>query len=147
MTVASLRLDALFAPLDDDSIYLQYEYIVRNPNSRGRKQLLTQVPNDQSRYGRLHAEYHPIIRDYQQKFDYHDIFLVDVETGDIVYSVFKEIDFTTSLDHGPYANSGLAAAFKKARAASGNEYVAFVDYESVLAFVGSSGELHRFAHL
>ena len=133
----ALEVDALLAPLDDDTVFLQHEYIVKNPNGWGQKQLLTQVPNDRSRYGQLHAEYHPVFRDYVEKFDYHDIFLVDVESGDIVYSVYKEIDFATSLDHGPYAQSGLAAAFKKARAASWNEYVAFIDYESYLPSLGA----------
>jgi methyl-accepting chemotaxis protein len=44
------------------------------------------------------------VRNYLEKFGYYDIFLVDPETGDIVYSVFKELDYSTSLIDGPYAH-------------------------------------------
>jgi hypothetical protein len=48
-------------------------------------------------YSKAHKIYHPLIRSYLEKFKYYDIFLVDHETGNIVYSVYKEVDFGTSL--------------------------------------------------
>lgn len=62
----------------------------------------------------MHKTFHPHIRDFLQKFSYYDIFLVDDKTGNIVYSVFKELDFATSLINGPYANSGIGKAFRAA---------------------------------
>ncbi len=126
------NVDAQLAPLDDDSIFLQYHYIKQNPNQSGEKHNLTRAPDDKSRYSQLHADYHPVIRSYQEKFEYYDIFLVDIESGDIVYSVFKEVDFTTSLKNGPYSASGIATAFKKCLNASWKDYVAFVDYQQYL---------------
>jgi methyl-accepting chemotaxis protein len=58
--------------------------------------------------------------------------LVDIESGDIVYSVFKEVDFSTSLKNGPYASSAFATAFQLCETAGWKDYVAFVDYERYL---------------
>jgi class 3 adenylate cyclase len=49
------------------------------------------------------------------KLNYYDIFLIDHESGDIVYSVYKEADYATNLDTGPYRYTGLAKAFDAAR--------------------------------
>jgi len=89
------------APLDDDSIFLQHQYIANNPNPLGSKEVLD-AANDDTTYSKLHKKYHPVVRSYLQKFGYYDIFLCDLKSGDIVYSVFKELDFTTSLSQGPY---------------------------------------------
>ncbi|EAQ76940.1 methyl-accepting chemotaxis protein, partial [Blastopirellula marina] len=129
--------------LDDDSIALQHAYIFRNNNPLGSKHLL-ETSSDKSDYSRLHAKVHPIIRDYLNKFGYYDIFLVDSESGDIVYSVFKELDYSTSLVNGPYANTNFGEAFRKANAASQRDEVVFVDfaryapsYEAPASFIAS----------
>ena len=87
---------------------------------------------DGSAYSRLHAKYHPAIRSFLKKFGYYDIFLVDHETGDIVYSVFKELDYTTSLVDGPYAETNFGEAFRRARQLNENGQFAFVDFKQYL---------------
>ncbi len=114
--------------LDDDSIALQQAYIRENTHPLGSKHLLNH-PGDQSRYSAVHKKVHPVIRNYLDKFGYYDIFLVDSETGDIVYSVFKELDFSTSLINGPYAQTNFGEAFRKANAAQTPEEVVLVDFE------------------
>lgn len=126
------NVDAQFEPLDEDSILLQFLYLKQNPHLLGEKHQLTRPSDDRSRYSQLHADYHPVIRSYLEKFEYHDVFLVDIDDGDIVYTVFKEVDFATSLENGPYARTGLATAFQRCKAASWKDYVAFVDYEKHL---------------
>ncbi len=126
------NIDALLEPLDDDSIFLQYLYIKQNPNRIGEKQQLNRAPDDKSRYSQFHEEYHPVFRSYQEKFDYYDIFLVDIESGEIVYSVSKEVDFATSLKNGPYSGSGFAAAVDRCLQSSWKDYVAFADYQRYL---------------
>jgi methyl-accepting chemotaxis protein len=116
-----------FTRLDDDTIALQYQYIRANPHPLGSKHLLDH-PGDASRYSQLHARYHPIIRSYLEKFGYYDIFLVDADSGDIVYSVFKELDYSTSLIDGPYARTNFGEAFRKANSASSKDAVILVDY-------------------
>jgi methyl-accepting chemotaxis protein len=119
-----------FQPLDDDSIFLQYQYISANPNPLGSKEVLDIPEGDETTYSKLHEKFHPMVRSYLQKFGYYDIFLCDIETGDIVYSVFKELDFTTSLSEGPYANTNFGKAFQLARDAQSSEDVFLVDYEA-----------------
>lgn len=102
----------LLSGLDEDSIALQYAFIQSNPNPLGEKDKLVTLENNTT-YAKVHAKFHPHIRDFLQRFEYYDIFLVDYDTGDIVYSVFKELDYSTSLKNGPYANSGIGEAFKQ----------------------------------
>ncbi len=116
-----------FNQLDDDSIALQYHYIRANKNPLGSKHLLERS-NDSSSYSELHARIHPIIKSYLEKFGFYDIFLVDPESGDIVYSVFKELDYSTSLINGPYAGTNFGKAFQKANAANIRDAVVLVDY-------------------
>ncbi|MEM0981185.1 MAG: adenylate/guanylate cyclase domain-containing protein, partial [Cyanobacteria bacterium P01_H01_bin.58] len=87
--------------------YLQYYYIANNPHPVGSKDDLTQA-NDGSTYSTVHSRYHRILRNLIINFGYYDLFLIDHETGDIVYSVYKETDFATSLDTGPYDRSNFA---------------------------------------
>ena len=110
------------------TLALQYHYIAGNPNPVGEKDNLTQA-DDGSAYSRLHARYHSVIRSYLKKFGYYDIFLVDHETGHIIYSVFKEVDYATSLIDGPYAASGIGEAFQAVQAASTKDEVALIDFK------------------
>ena len=135
--------DRLLSQLDPESIALQYYYIQDNRHPLGEKDGLM-AAGDDSDYSRLHAQYHPHIRDFQNKFGYYDIFLADPETGDIVYSVFKELDYTTSLKDGPYAQSGIGRVFRKANAADDPAFVAVEDfqpykpsYEGAASFIAS----------
>jgi methyl-accepting chemotaxis protein len=117
-----------FDQLDPDSIAAQYHYIQANPNPLGSKETLDSA-DDASQYSRLHAKYHPVIRSYLNKFHYYDIFLIDPDSGDIVYSVFKELDYSTSLEDGPYAGSNFAEAFRLANDAAEPTEFFLVDYE------------------
>lgn len=129
--------------IDDIAVALQYHYIKANPNPLGAKDGLDRAA-DRSTYSELHAKYHPIIRNFLKKFGYYDIFLVHPVTGKIIYSVFKELDFATSLTKGPYAQTNFAEAFRKANSASSPEAVVFTDfkpyfpsYEAPAGFVAS----------
>lgn len=115
-------------PNDETAVLLQDIFISNNTNPVGKKHYLNQT-NDQSSYGKAHAIYHPLIRSYLEKFEYYDIFLVDHETGRIIYSVYKEVDFATSLIDGPYSNSNLARAFEAANESSDRDFVKLVDFE------------------
>ncbi|PHS18224.1 MAG: hypothetical protein COA86_08770 [Kangiella sp.] len=99
--------------LDDDSIALQDLFISNNSSALGEKDKLTDAVGNSS-YVSFHSKFHDHIRDYQSQFGYYDIFLVDPNTGDIVYSVFKELDYTSSLIDGPFANTGIGEVFRKA---------------------------------
>ncbi len=115
--------------LDRDSIVLQHHYISGNKHPLGEKHNLD-LAEDGSNYSDLHASVHPIVRSYLEKFGYYDIFLVAPDTGDIIYSVFKELDYTTSLIDGPYADTNFGEVFRRANQASNKDFVVLVDYES-----------------
>ncbi|WP_198263579.1 methyl-accepting chemotaxis protein [sulfur-oxidizing endosymbiont of Gigantopelta aegis] len=106
-------ISAIISSLDDDSLILQNKFIMTNKHPLGSKDTLISI-DDNSQYDKLHKKYHPHIRHYLQEFGYYDIFLVNHETGDIVYSVFKELDYSTSLIDGPYAKTGIGIAFAQA---------------------------------
>ena len=120
-TDESLNLNALINRLDDTSIRLQSEYISDNPNPLGQKDELS-IANSQDAYAGVHARYHSHIRDFLKTFGYYDIFLADPVSGDIIYSVYKEIDYSTSLYEGSFASTGIGQIFQRA-----NQPAALVD--------------------
>lgn len=96
-----------FAPKSQASRFLQYHYIAANQHPVGDKQRLDN-PGDGSDYSRFHQRYHPFLRALVDRFDYDNLYLIDAETLNIVYTVSKEVDLGTSLKTGPYARSSLA---------------------------------------
>jgi len=117
--------------LNPTSLALQYHYISHNDAPLGSKDQLVRAP-EQGRYHEVHESYHPTIHHYQQQFGYYDIFLVEPKTGNIVYSVFKELDFATSLKTGPYANTGIGEAFNKALSATEQGQTFLTDFKPYL---------------
>lgn len=106
-------VEQMLSKLGQGAVPLQFRYILNNPNPLGEKDKLDVSPDD-SGYSKLHALYHPAFRELQQRFGYYDIFLIDAKSGDVIYTVFKELDFSTSLKTGPFSDSGLAAAYRGA---------------------------------
>ena len=87
-------------------------YITDNPNPAGEKHLLTQA-EDRSPYSNTHAAYHPYFREMMEQRGYYDIFLLSA-SGDVIYTVFKELDYGTNLITGEWAGTGLANTFQGA---------------------------------
>ncbi|MCP4003889.1 MAG: methyl-accepting chemotaxis protein [bacterium] len=140
---AAIDTDRLLAGLDDDSIALQYAYIGGNPHPLGSKHLLDRDPQETG-YNDLHATVHPVIRSYLEKFGYYDIFIVDPDSGDIIYSVFKELDYSTSLKTGPYAQTNFGEAFRLANESDDRNAAFLLDfrrytpsYEAPASFISS----------
>lgn len=107
---------------------LQYLYISSNPYPLGQKSKLN-FSDTVSIYGKTHFRHHPPIRNFLEKFGFYDIFIVDDQTGEIVYSVFKEVDFGTSLLDGPFSETNLAEAFKASAAATNKDFTYMVDFK------------------
>ncbi len=126
-TTKTVQLDDDLS-LNKNTRILQDLYISNNPMAVGSKHLLD-AADDSSDYSSFHRKYHPYIREYLEKFGYYDIFLIDSETGNIVYSVFKEVDFATSVSNGPFRHSNIARVFEEARQAKENQFVCIQDYE------------------
>lgn len=133
----------LYDSLSPQAKIFQNDFIARNPNPLGEKDNLASLPSN-SIYSKVHEKYHAELRKYLQTFAFYDIFIIDAKTGHIIYSVFKELDFATSLLTGPYKNSGLAEVFKEARNLSNPDKVSFSafkaytpSYEDPAAFIAS----------
>ncbi len=123
----SAPAESYFEQLDSEAVVLQYQYIRANEHPLGSKHQLDRA-TDKSKYGDLHAAVHPVIRSYLEKFGYYDIFIADPETGDIIYSVYKELDYATSLTDGPYAQTNFGEAFRRANSADNKDATELVDY-------------------
>jgi class 3 adenylate cyclase len=96
-------------PVGGAPYYLQYHYIVANPNPPERRRLLDD-PGDGSDYTRVHARFHPLMRAAATTVGFFDFMIADVRTGRLIYTMEKEPDFATSLHFGPYRHSSVAAA-------------------------------------
>ena len=116
-----------YRPTQAATRHLQYHYLAANPHPVGKKHELVD-PADGSRYSAVHAEYHPIFRNLAKEFGYYDIFLIDPRSGTIVYSVYKETDFATSLRDGPYSNTNLAALVQTVRETPDRGFVRMIDF-------------------
>lgn len=112
--------------------FLQVQYLATNPFPVGEKDKLEAAGAE--RYDLLHAQVHAFMRKTLQEGGFYDLFLISPE-GDMVYSVFKEVDFATNLRTGPYQSSGLGRAFQEA--ARLRETV-FIDYSLYLPSYGDA---------
>jgi len=95
-------------PVTGPGRYLQYHYIVTNPNPPDQRNELVD-PGDGSIYSTVHARYHPVLVERAEALGARDLLLIAADPGEtIVYSTAKHIDFATSLLDGPYRDSDLA---------------------------------------
>ncbi len=99
---------------------LQDAYITNNENPAGQKHKLDVAPDvtpvagvsDINAYNAAHAKFHPSMRTFLESKGYYDVFLVDTK-GDVVYTVFKELDFATNLNDGEWKDSDLGSLFRE----------------------------------
>ncbi len=114
-------------PMQKASVIAQHAYIAENPYPLGQKDKLNETDNGTA-YDALHSKYHPVFADYLNRFGFYDIFLIEPEQGTIVYSVFKELDYATSLFNGPYSGTKFSAIVRKAMQLPPGQ-AAIVDFE------------------
>lgn len=138
----SLRLEddayKRWMSLDDTAKHLQNLYIYENENEISKKHKLASA-SDGSEYSKVHANYHPHFTKILEQFGLYDLLLIDPETGRVVYSVYKEIDFGTSLFSGPYKDSDLAKIVRKAVNLKEGDFAAsdFAEYEPSYNYHGA----------
>lgn len=115
---ANLDVKPLLEQMDDTAYVLQYEYLANNPNPLGEKYKL--VSADDSPYGKAHDEFHAQAARFIDASGLDDVYLVSAETGLVLYSYAKDIDFGTSLLTGPFAKSELGNTFRHLREQGAN---------------------------
>jgi methyl-accepting chemotaxis protein len=126
-TVEALKaFEAAYADLGMMAdIELQKIYIEKNPNPVGKKDMLNDGGTG-SNYDVAHAKYHPLYHKLQQTNGYYDVFLFNMK-GDLVYTVFKELDFATNMNTGQWKETDLANAFRAGTKLGAGE-ISFFDF-------------------
>ena len=110
--------------LGDAAAHLQHLYIHSNEKPLGAKDQLD-TAGDASSYSKAHALYHPVLRNCLKKLGLYDLLLVDAQSGNVVYSVCKEVDFATSLRDGAFADTNLGKVYRQAAVCSRRDAVFF----------------------
>ena len=100
---------------------LQRLYISENAYPTGQKDRLKSA-DDGSDWSAAHARFHSGFRAFQVERGYYDLFLFDLE-GNLIYSVFKELDFATNVATGTYRDSGLGIVFRNALELDAGQHV------------------------
>lgn len=114
--------------------YLQYHYLVKNRFLQERDKLI--AANDNSSYTQTHKKYHQSLRDIANYLGFRDLYFIDAESGEILYSVKKEIDFASDLKVGNFRKSNLAKLVQQLNRAVAKDAIAMVDFESYLPSFG-----------
>ncbi len=120
-----------YLPQGPAATYLQYHYIVGNPQPMARRRLLDDA-GDGSAYSAAHKLYHPLLRGAASTVGFYDFMLADAKTGRLVYGMVKELDFGTSLKTGPYRNSNVAAAVARCVGAADRSATCLEDFAPYL---------------
>jgi class 3 adenylate cyclase len=116
-----------YLPVGPAAYYLQYHYIVTNPHTKERRELVDD-PGDGSNYTRQHAIYHPLMRGAANGFGFFDLLMVDPKSGRMFYTTAKEVDFAASLRSGNLRQSNVAAAVARCATSANKSAVCFEDY-------------------
>jgi class 3 adenylate cyclase len=113
-----------FIPSSAAARYLLYQYTVKG----GDDPSAVDDAADGSAWSAAHAEYHDYLRRLASLSDYPGLVLIS-NSGQIVYSVNKDVDLGADLVDGPYSYTGLALAFQQAMASNRLDSVTFADFE------------------
>jgi methyl-accepting chemotaxis protein len=116
---------------DPATVALQHQFITANPNPLGEKDKAS-AAGARFAYNEQHAIWHPTMERTQKLHGFYDIFLIDTSNDKIVYTVFKELDFATSLASGIAAKSKLAEAYQKVKHAKSASDLYLTDFEPYL---------------
>ncbi len=110
--------------------YLQYQYLARTKDVPYDRKEEVESAGDGSNYDAAHRRLHPKMLDLVKNFRYDDLMLVDEETGDVVYSTGKEVDFARNFTRGVLAETNAGDLFRKIRRSMVRDDFVFVDFEA-----------------
>ena len=112
-----------YLPVRNDRQYLQYHYISQAQTTD------KDSSDNKSYYAGVHQYYHPVFREMIQAYGIEDMFLVDIKTGDIVYSVMKNVDFSRNLYSGAFSVSNLGNLAKTIHDTQSHGKVSISDFD------------------
>jgi class 3 adenylate cyclase len=113
-----------FIPASAAARYLLYHYTVKG----GEEASAVDDAGDGSAWSAAHAEYHDYLRRLARLNDYPGLVLISV-SGQIIYSVNKDVDLGADLVDGPYSFTNLALAYQQAMSGNRLDSVTFGDFE------------------
>jgi len=85
------------ADVDTAFTWLQYRYVKLNPNKVGEKKKMLRNMLDQLPYDDHHARYHPGFSKLIEELDFRDLYLINIKSDRVVYSVNKGADYAMRL--------------------------------------------------
>ena len=132
-----------FLPTGSAAVYLQGNYLAAAAEAEVAPRAIDDA-EDGSAWSAVHRELHPAFRDIIDQLGYEDLYIIDPETGAIVYSTLKAPEFATDLGVGPYSGSTLATLAERIRrspdagAASVADFARYApDLDHPVGFLGS----------
>lgn len=117
-----------YFPLDPQTIIAQAWYLAQNPQPVNKKLEYARAATAHA-YNAAHEQYHSIFKRYAQRVGIADLYLVDLTTGHVVYSLAKEIDFGTNLMTGPLKDTGLGKSFLELQRTADEDFVKIIDFQ------------------
>jgi len=118
-----------FIPKSEVEKYLQYYYIVDNDLALDKKYLIESA-KDNSYYTEVHRKFHNKLRDIVDNQGFDDLFLIDIHSLNVIYSVKKGVDFATNIKNGAYAHSSLAKVIKSVIKDPNKNVVQIADFKN-----------------
>lgn len=107
---SKVDMDSVLKDFNPAGKFLQKKFIVDNPSEKKGEYI--GVGDDS--YTKVHQGVHMVFLKYIRNYVYYDLFIVDVESKQIIYTVEKEIDIGASLDSEAFENSPITEVFNKA---------------------------------
>jgi len=113
-------------PATNAQKYLQAAYTAQR--SSNDVAVTVDDAHDGSAWSAANARYQDFFRQIVQRFEFHDVLLLDTR-GNVVYTAYKDVDLGTNILTGPYNTSLLRGAYEKALASNSHDYVGVTDFE------------------
>lgn len=103
-----------YLPTTTSGIIAQYLYIAQNTKNFDSKHEFISNTQHKDMYSDIHLQEHLSLIPMLKKFGKEDVYIVNPD-GLVIYSIYKNADFGTSLLQGPYKDTGLGRVFRKSK--------------------------------
>nr|WP_082274799.1 MULTISPECIES: adenylate/guanylate cyclase domain-containing protein [Mycobacterium] len=125
LTGDDVDINALL-PTSNSQKYLQANYTARCASAS--ESVLCSDAGDGSAWSAANARYNDFFRGIVTRFDYRDALLLDLH-GNVVYTVSKGPDLGTNIFTGPYRETVLRDAYRKALRSNNVDFVWITDFQ------------------
>jgi methyl-accepting chemotaxis protein len=117
---------------NDATAFLQKQYIEENTNKENERHLLTRGTSEDA-YHDTHERYHAWFQPLTVSRGYHDLYIVDAK-GNVIYSVYKGLDFATNLLDGTLKDTDFAKTFNEIKKhGTEDSFITLTDFKAYSA--------------